>query len=388
MVAMPWFLLEFTESIAFTSGILAIKIFPILISTLYGSWILDKYSKRMICIVSDILSASAILMIPILFKTDLLTIAPLILIIAFSSILEQISSASLSSMVPDLLENSSMRVEKLNGIVGSLHNFGDLAGPVAGGFIVAAYGSVIALGIDALTFLISAIVFIFFITPHKPIHDHDHQVKSDNIVAGFQFLASQYCIFFVAVLSVIVNLLIIPLLTLILPFVAKTQLDSALNFGILISIFGAGTFFASIMFTAFGHRVDKLVLIYLCNALLLLCFLAASFTLNMYALACILFFVGISVGFFGPLDDTLLQMYTPKSLRGRVFLAYSTLRYITVPVSMVIFGFLLESISLSVIFIIMAFILFITLLWLLSNRKKFKEESVRLADNVELSGVQ
>lgn len=390
MVAIPWFLLEYTNDIAYTSGVLAIRVLPIVISTLSGSWILDKYSKRSICMVSDVLSGIAILMIPLLFEAELLSIVPLVILITVSAVLEPISGASVTAMVPDMLEHSSMERERLNGIIGSLHNFGDLAGPIMGGFIVAFYGTSVALGIDALTFMASAMIFLFFIRPHKAVEAPGEVagIDNDNIAAGFRFIVSQYCIIFVAILSVVVNLLIVPLLVLILPFIAKTQLGSAISFGFLVSVFGAGAFAASLLFTAFGHRVEKLSLIFLCNTMLLLGFLVASIALDVYTLSTVLFFIGLSVGFFGPLDDTLLQLFTPSSLRGRVFLAYSAIRYITVPVSMVVFGLLLDSISLSAIFMSMALCLLATMVWLFTNRKKFIGESERLIADAELSGAQ
>ena len=389
MVAIPWFLLEITGNVTHTAVVMAIRVLPIIVSTIYGSRILDKYSKRNVCIISDIFSCVAILMLPILYHADVLTIVPLVILICISSALEHISGASVSAMAPDMLENTTMGTEKLNGIMGSLHNFGDLAGPIVGGLIVATYGTSIALSIDALTFALSAIVFYLFIKPNTPVPEKgdEHYNSNSDIKAGFLFISSQYCIFFIAVLSVVVNLLIVPLLTLILPFIAKTQFDGALDLGFLISVFGVGTFIASLFFTIYGKILDKLLLILLCNSMLLVSFICASLSTDKYTLGVVLFFVGLSIGFFGPLDDTLLQRYTPKSLRGRVFLAYSTIRYATIPVSMVIFGFLLNIISLSAIFIIMASCLFMTLIWLLINRKKFIEESKRLIENGNFSNA-
>lgn len=379
MVAIPWFLLEFTGDVKSTAVVMAIKILPVIILPLYGSRIVDQYSKRTISIVSDLLSCLAMLMIPLFYTIELLNLTLLVCLICSTTVLEQISASTMSAMIPDLLEHTAIKKERINGIVGSIHNFGDLAGPVVGGLIVLQFGVSIALSIDALTFGLSALLFYLFISAAPGVDlDAKKSADTDDISAGFRFIFSHYCIRFIALLSVMVNLLVLPLLVLILPFIAKTQFGSALNLGFLVSVFGAGALIASFAFTLYGAKVDKLVLILLCNLMLLMSFILASFFTDIYSLAVVLFLIGLSVGFFGPLDDTLLQLYTPKLLRGRVFLAYSTLRYASVPLSLVVFGFLLDSVSVKTLFLLMAGSLAGPLIWLLLKRKYFAEQANRL----------
>ena len=66
-----------------------------------------------------------------------------------------------------------------------------------------------------------------------------------------------------------------------------------------------------------------------------------------------MFCLGLAVGFMGPLDDTILQAACPSSLLEQVFLAYSTMRFVTVPFGMLIFGVVLEYLSFSYVFVFM-----------------------------------
>lgn len=370
MLALPWFLLEVTGDVKYTAVILGVRLLPVSLSLFYGVKYIDRYSKKTICVLSDLISALLVFAIPALYSVSILNVGILVLLICALTAVEQVNHAGLGAMVPDILKETSIPNERLNGIIGSLHNFGDLVGPPLAGLIIALAGSTVALVLDGITFVVSSCILFFFIKciPVASLRD-DQESALDGLKEAFSFIFRHPQTRYVVIPSVLVNFLIIPLLSLILPYLAKTSFNSAIDLGFMISAFGCGALLSSMIFTTVGERLSKSWLLIVCTLTLSFCFLLAIFAGNVYVVMVLLFFVGLSVGLMGPLDDTILQTNVPEHIRGRVFLVYSSLRFVTIPLAMVLFGFLLDATSIANTFAFMAASLGISLVWLLANRK-------------------
>lgn len=357
MVAIPWVVLQVSGDVAITSFAMALRVLPTLISLFVGSQLFEKYSSRDICVVSDLLSGALILAIPVLFYYDQLSLPFLIALVCAAGAVEQINQTSLAVMAPEIIEVNGYNPEKFNGSLGSLHNMGDLIGPAIAGFIISMIGNSAAFMIDSATFFISAFIFMFCFgnLPGKAKPDPQEPAPGlAKIIESAKFIFSHPQIKYVASLSITVNLLIMPLLSLVLPFLAQQKLGSAIDLGLLFSTFGVGTFIASVVFSFYGMKFHKKNLMLGCSALLFVSFALAGAVTAKFGLYIIIFFIGLSVGLLGPLDNTILQKYVPEERRGLVFLVYTALRYLSVPLSLLVFGLILKLLPLSTMFFIMA----------------------------------
>ena len=373
MLALPWFLLEITDDVKYTSIVLGIRLFPVTLSLFYGSKFIDRFSKKTICVVSDLFCGILVIVIPVLYSVSMLNMGILLLLICALTAVEQVNQASLGAMVPDILKEACMPNERFNGIIGSLHNFGDLAGPPLAGLIIARAGSSMGLVLDGVTFLASSVILLVFIkwVPAAPYRD-DEESPLDGLTEGFVFILRNPKTRYVVIPSIWVNFLLFPLLCLILPYLAKTSLNSAVGLGFMLSAFGGGTLLSSLLFTAVGDRLSKAWLLITCTLVLAICFFLAVFAERVYTIMVLLFFVGLSVGLMGPLDSTLLQTNAPEQIRGRVFLVYAFLRFAMIPLAMVIFGWLLDATSIESTFTCMAASVGVVVAWLLANRKTYE----------------
>lgn len=359
MVAIPWIILQISGDVAITSVAMALKVLPTLLSLFVGSHLFDRYASRDICIVSDLLSAALILMIPALFYYNQLSIPVLIVIICLAGAVEQINQTSLSVMVPEIIASGGYNPEKFNGSLGSLHNIGDLLGPAIAGFIISLIGNAAAFVIDGLTFLGSAVIFYFcyHTVRQRPLASTEPSAVPPSwakIKDGVIYIFRHPQIKYVASLSIVVNLLIMPLLSLVLPYLAQQKLGSAIDLGLLFSTFGVGTLIASLVFSVYGAKFEKKSLMLACSALLALAFILAGLVGTKFGLYVAIFFIGLSVGLLGPLDNTILQKLVPEEKRGLVFLVYTALRYLSVPLSILAFGAILKVLPLATMFFIMA----------------------------------
>lgn len=374
MVAIPWFVLEVSGDIAITSFAMALKVVPTLLSLFVGTHLFDKFPSKTICIVSDILSGMLILAIPALYHVDNLSLPLLLAIICVAGAVEQVNQTSLAVMTPEIIKLNNYSPEKFNGSLGSLHNVGDLLGPAIAGVIISIIGNSAAFVIDGMTFFASALIFMFFFGNLKSElrqESADPAPSLQKIKEGVVYIFRHPQIKYVATLSIVVNLLIMPLLSLILPFIAKDQLGSAIDLGLLFSTFGVGTLLASLAFSVYGERLPKKGLMVGCSGLLFLSFVGAGLVAAKLSLYVVVFLVGLSVGLLGPLDNTILQRYVPEAKRGSIFLVYTALRYLTVPLSLLVFGLVLKALPVTMVFFVMAAIVVTQILYVASAKVSF-----------------
>lgn len=357
MVAIPWIVLQISGDIGVTSIAMAIRVLPTILSLFVGSQLFAKFASRDICVVSDILSAALILAIPGLFYFDSLTLPILVVLICAAGAVEQINQTSLAVMVPEIIEANGYNPERFNGSLGSLHNVGDLLGPAIAGVIITMIGNSAAFVLDGMTFLASALIFLVFFKARRASTaspETEERATFAKIIDGAQFIFSHPQIKYVASLSITVNLLIMPLLSLVLPYMAQNKLGNAIDLGLLFSTFGVGTLIASLAFSMYGMKIPKKSLMIGCSALLFASFVLAGLVTAKVALYIVILLIGLSVGLLGPLDNTILQKYVPEEKRGVIFLVYTALRYLSVPLSLLVFGFILKSLPLASMFYIMA----------------------------------
>lgn len=376
MVAIPWFVLEFSGDIVFTSYAMAIKLVPHILSLFLGVQILDKYPNRTICILSDLLSGVFILLIPILFYANQLNLPILLFLICASSMVDQINHVSMSAMVPEVIKANNSEPEKFNGILGSIHNMGDLLGPILAGLLISYVGNSAAFVVDGMSFFVSALIFTFLFKNLKHTAKPVETTKTPNfqkIMSATKFIFQHEKIKHIASISIAINFLIMPLLSIVLPYLAQTKFGNALDLGFLFSVFGVGTFISSLSFTFLGAKVSKRQLVIICCTVLISAFALGGYLDSKVALYTIMFAIGLSIGFLGPLDDTILQKWVPEAKRGIIFMVYASLRFITIPLSMILFGFVLKYFSIQMVFITMALILLLPASAFILSRVRFEE---------------
>ncbi len=368
MVAIPWFVLQVSGDIAITSFIMSVRILPTIISLFIGTHLFENYTNRWICIISDLFSGTLIISIPLLFHYDYLTLPLLLAIICAEGAVEQINRTSLSAMMPEVINKNNYSFERFNGIIGSLHNIGDLLGPALAGVIISIIGNSAAFIIDGITFFVSALIFKIFLTNLNrkfKSKSEEETTSLRKIKKGIIFIFNHPHIKYAAVLSITVNFLIMPLLTLVLPLMAQTKLENTIDLGFLFSTFGTGTLIASLAFTLYGSKMKKKRMMVGCSVLLFFSLVLGGLIKLKLGLYFIIFFIGLSVGFLGPLDNTILQQYAPEEKRGLIFLIYTSLRFLSIPLSYILFGFTLKLFPIFITFFFMAAIVFFQLIYII-----------------------
>lgn len=152
------------KELGFVLGSLTVAM---LIMLPFGGVIADKYGRIKMCALADLVAGAVLLVQVYYFHLGHVPIAALLFSNIGFGLMWGIFWPSFSGALPALLPEEEL--QQGNAINQFLSNFALISGTAVGGFLISAFGSTVALFIDALTFMLSGVLVISFrhLTPAR-----------------------------------------------------------------------------------------------------------------------------------------------------------------------------------------------------------------------------
>ena len=173
-----------TGSAASVGLMLMATALPSLLFGLIAGVFVDRFDRKRILIVSDLLRGLLIFLIPVLLPYGIIWLYVLVML---SSAVTQFFSPAQASLIPDVATDeelaaaNSLLVATTTGALG--------LGFAAAGLISSAFSPEVAFYLDALTFLLSAGMFTMFkIRPLEVTEDTSVAIVVENLKEGLHFL--------------------------------------------------------------------------------------------------------------------------------------------------------------------------------------------------------
>lgn len=353
-IAIPWLILEISDSPLLVASVMTAKIVPVVLSILFSAQTVDKFGAFRVSVASDLVNFGCILLIPLLYQVGQMDFVLLAILLMASTFLDSPGRLARDVILAREIKQDNHQNERINGLNGTIENVCDLAGPAFAGVIIAAIGTINALYFDAVSFLVVSLGLIALrkhfaadIDSPEKHQPEQTQPNSETAQGGYladavRFLWKTPSLSSVLIVSALVNLVITPLLFVYLPFISKTAFDSVIGLGLSMMFFGAGTTLSSFLYSAIGAkwRSHHIILYgYTCLGMLLA---SLSGTAELWLLYAQLFAIGCCIGCAGPVETTMIQRQVPDVYFSRVMTLFSASRFLSVPVGYLVFGSLLE----------------------------------------------
>jgi MFS transporter, DHA3 family, macrolide efflux protein len=348
-VALLWFVYDLTGS-TFKMTMIGLlqTIPPLAFGPLFGVY-LDRMKKKPVMIWVDLIRTGLVVLIPLLYTMEALTLELLYILVFATSIVSTMFGPALASAVPLIVRRTQLTAA--NALIQSTTNVGLLIGPAVSGIGIAMLGAHNVLYLDAATFLVSALCLM-------PIRLHEtHQARAriadtvtifQDLLVGFRFVFVQQRTVLLLMLTAALYSLGASAFVFLLPVFATQLLDgSPVLLGWLWSSLGIGMLGAS-AWLAWINQGDLRNRLRLISAALAVGAVAVC-TLGMLqapvmAAALIVVFGG-STAIFTPVVWAMLQELTPKPLLGRVFTTFSAGAMASAMAGMAGFGWLADAIG-------------------------------------------
>ncbi|WP_271782638.1 MFS transporter [Aquimarina algiphila] len=350
VVALPIIAIKLLNASTLQVGLLtAMSYLPFLLFGLpAGAWV-DRLSIKRLMIVCDMCRGAILILVPILYSMDFLTI-PLLFIIAFcNGIFTVFFDISNQSFLPEILPKEQLT--EGNSKLGTSYTTSQMVGPTIAGFMIKIFSAPIAILIDSISYFLSGIfIYNIKIPKQKTVLNKKKPGIFSEIREGLRFVVKNKYLKPIAISMSIANMFdLFGMIQAILPiYILSTLKLSPFEYGIILSMgnIGAilGTFINKIIVNKFYlGKVLAISSILPGISLLILPFVQGEYA--MYIIGLSLSLAGLNIAVFNINQISLRQAITPLNLMGRM---NATIRFIiwgTVPLGAFLGGLLGEQIG-------------------------------------------
>ena len=185
LLAIPWFVLETTDSPTRMSVVLAAEFLGTALLGIPSGSVAARLGARTTLLACDLVRAPLVALVPLLHAAELLTF-PVLASIAF--VLGALWTPAYSSqrvILPELLGEDDRVLAQANALLRATTSTTILVGPPVAGLLIAAVAASNVLWIDAGTFLVSFALVALFVPPGHRAPDAE---DARGLLAGVRFL--------------------------------------------------------------------------------------------------------------------------------------------------------------------------------------------------------
>ncbi len=338
LVAVAWQTYELSNAPTALSIVGVAWTLPLVLFVLIGGVLSDRFDRRRIMIVSDLVRAIAIGTIGFLSISGSLELWNLVLLVALYGAGEALFVPSFQAFVPDLVPAPMLiQANSLDMLMRPLA--AGLLGPAIGGLAVAAFGAGPAFLLDAGTFVISAACLLAIRARPPRAERSDSAGVIADVREGYRFVRSVKWLWLSLVAATISLLFSFGPQQVLLPYVVKNELGgSSGDFGLALAAAGVGSIgaaivmgrrslprrFITVMYTGWTFAIGMIVFWGLATGLWQI--MAASVVRG----------AGITVSMV--IWSTSIQTRVPRELLGRVWSFDWMLSLALIPVSFALTG--------------------------------------------------
>jgi DHA3 family macrolide efflux protein-like MFS transporter len=348
-IALAFLVLDRTQSPVAVAFVFVAATLPnLLLSPIAGTYV-DRWNQKEVMVVSDLLRAAIILLIPIAVFTNVLAVYPLVFAVTSISIFFRPARvAALPRIVRSdelLTANSAMWIaETIADVVGY---------PIAAVF-VASLGSALPLAfwIDAATYGASAALIFSIVVPPVPREASEGEERPTvmaDLRAGYHFLRNETTLF-ANTLQATVAQFTLGVLIALTPYyaqgiVAGHDIDPKAAYGFLEAAIGVGNLLGGFAIGVIGSRFARGKTVIVGYAALGACVMALALVGNLGLAIGLMFGAGIANMIFVIPSQTMFQERTPAAMLGRVVGFRFALVFGSMTIAMAVSGILAASVG-------------------------------------------
>jgi MFS family permease len=287
----------------------------LLTTLLIGGALADRFSRRRMMIVSDLLRFSAVGGLALIDASGHLGFAWLVVFAIFVGLGDGFFYPAFGGMVPLVVEQPT--IASANSLIGVARWGSILLGPAFAGFLYRPVGSAAVFGADAATFVVSAV--LVWLTRPRTIEQAEPEGTLRGIVSGARYVTGVPWLWVTISLFAVVLMLQFAPQQVLLPKLVEHHWHRGVgSYALLTTLLGVGTVMGTLAFGQLQPRRRRAVLCYavfVVNSLTIVAFALSPWYELAGALAVIR---GICIGFGVAVWETMLMQLVPDHLLSRV----------------------------------------------------------------------
>lgn len=337
-IAVLWWARQATGSNTVVVMVALATALPSLLAAPFAGWLADRYSRRMLMLLTDAIRCSAGVVLAIAaargdLSTTFVVVISVIAALA-ASVFDPALQASITLLVP------ADRRATANSMFGANRAVAGIIGPAIGGVLIGVAGTSVALWVDAATFALSFILIGLSRIP-MPVAKAGSEADG-GLAAGFRVLRRDRQVRDLVVVAAGLNLCVAPVPVLIVALAAGPLHLGGTGFGMLMAAVPAGLLLGLALAPRFARIAPA--------ALWALLLTGAAISVSGVATwapwaGLALMTCGLGVGIANTLIQTRFQDRVPAELQGRVFSLVGALMVVGQPLGLLLTAPLVASVG-------------------------------------------
>ena len=352
-MAIVWYVTMQTSSGIWLTILTLSSFLPqMIISPFAGVWA-DRYNKKKIIILADVLIATSTLILAIFLQINNLANTSLIAIVVVSiirSIGTGIQTPTVNSMIPLLVPEDKLM--KSNGVNSSIQSVIQFASPlVAGGILVLGSISNI-LFIDVITAAIGVSILSFIKIEQKSVQKIEEKASTINeIKEGIRFSISDKLIGKLLLIYGIFIFLSVPSSFMSSLIITRNFGQDYMYLSICETIGFVGMFLGGLLLGTWGGFKNRNKTLTLGMILYSIFAIALGLVTQYWMFVALIFFISFSIPIIQTTTMTMLQEKVQIEMQGRIFSLLNAIFSGLMPLGMILFGVLADIVSINYLII-------------------------------------
>jgi MFS family permease len=325
LIATLFWVKQATDSATLMGIVMMVSALPPLLLGTVGGTFADRFSRKNIIVICDILSGVSFLLLAALLSTNSddknLVVIWLLVSSAFVASVNSFFKPAIASAIPDLV--SKLQLTRANSLMQASLSVATFLGQGLGGLLFRVMGTPLLFLLDGITYLLSAFSESFIQFPPSKVKKHNEDKflnLKTSLMEGIDYVKGNTGLktFFLAVAAL--NIFSAPIYSL-LPFYVEDTLQVKSDwYGFFLGATTIGFFTGYIL--AGTINLSGKARVILLEFLILLAsanFIGLGLIKTPLLSLILMYGIGVSLGCTLILVVTLLQTATPLTMRGRVF---------------------------------------------------------------------
>jgi len=319
--ALGWYLYELTHSKLALGWLGLSEVIPAISLALYAGHTIDKSDKRNMLFKGMLLYLSAVILLGFITTAysevhigkKLIELC-IYLLIFCTGIFRAFTGPTFHAIVAQLVERDVL--PKAITYSSTVWTAAAVTGPVLAGLLITLFGISIMFSIS-IALLIVAVIFVYQIPNQPVLHTNKEQKTWESMKEGLQFVWRTKEV--LSALSVDMFAVLFGGATALLPVFAKDILHiDATGMGVLKAAQGLGTVIILAIMTRFPLTKKQGSIMLQAVAMFGICIIVFAISKNFWLSFAALFFAGAFDGLSVVVRSTIIQLYVPDDMRGRV----------------------------------------------------------------------
>lgn len=273
----------------------------------------DRYSKKQIIIVCDIIRG--LLSLTLFFTNDIVLFYSIVFLM---TIFDVIFSPAISSFLPFVVDKCDL--DSANSIYSGSGELAYLTGPAIGGILVASFGVRVVFVLNSISYILSGISEIFIVSSgYVNKNEHEQVSTFTEMKQGFTYAKSHNEIVFIILFFASISAVLGGIPMLCSNHIVNEIGTSEQVYGIFMSIKSIGSIIGALLLPKALRRIKELPMMIFSTGIYGGIFVLFSVWSGMLYYVIIYFSIGLVTSFINVTYGIFLQKNVDKEYIGRVF---------------------------------------------------------------------